>query len=170
MLNQQPYNFKLITLAWEGQNLGQISNVVNGSGNEESVESVDDAALYFPPLDYAAYGQKAQRGEHEKALNILRTTGVIAAIAGGIFIPPVAFAAPLIAMSGSFPSEPHAISEIPVHGGIKVTGNLFYGTIPVSHQNKEGLYYVTANMVVSWLTTEIFSMLCCNFKGCLIPL
>lgn len=140
----EPYNFKLISLAWEGQSSGQSSSTIKPSGKDEfNEESVDDATLYFPPLDYAAYGQKAQHGEHEKALNILRTTGVIAAIAGGMFIPPVAFAAPLIAMSGSFPSEPHAISEIPVHGGIKVTGNLFYGTIPVSHQNKDGLYYVT---------------------------
>jgi uncharacterized protein YkwD len=126
-----PYHFQKVTLAYEA---------VNPNGRTGMDES-DEALPYFPPLDYVAFSQK---GEHdwEKGASILRMAGIAAAIAGGMVIPPVALAAPLIAMAG--PSgEPKPISEIPVHGGIKVQGSLFSGKIAISNSGKAGLYYLT---------------------------
>jgi len=73
----------------------------------------------------------------------LKTAGVVAAIAGGMFIPPVALAAPLIMMSGGGGSEPKPVSDIPIKGGVKVDGGSFDAKIPIANNNKEGLYYIT---------------------------
>lgn len=126
-----PYKFEKITLAWEAK------NQVGASSADES----EDALPYFAPLDYAAY---SERGEHDYSsyANTLRTVGVMAAIAGGIFMPPVAFAAPIIAMSGSN-GEPKPVSDIPVKGGVRIDGPSFTSKVSINHQGKEGLYYVT---------------------------
>ncbi len=132
----QPYQFQKVTVAWEGS-----TPAATGSASSEPEEPQDEAMPYFPPLDYAAYAAKAEH-DREKLIALLRTTGMIAAIAGGVFMPPVALAAPLIAMA-PISSEPKPAADVPVHGGIKVQGSIFAGTIPVSHQAKEGIYYVT---------------------------
>lgn len=126
-----PYKFERVTLAWEGLH----------SGPEPVDEDSDEALPYFPPLDYVAYATKAER-DHSKAVGTLKMIGIVAAIAGGVFMPPVALAAPLIAMTGSS-SEPKPMSDIPVHGGFKVEGSTFSGKVPISNSGKEGLYYIT---------------------------
>jgi uncharacterized protein YkwD len=126
----EPYKFEKVTLAWEA--------------NHDGVSVADDAeeALpYFPPLDYAAYAAKSEH-DYSTTMGALRTVGIIAAIAGGMFIPPVALAAPLIAMSGGM-GEPKPVSDIPIHGGMKLEGSTFSGKIPLSKEGKEGIYYVT---------------------------
>lgn len=130
-LVQQPYKFDRISLAWEGA----ITDLPAASDEGE------EALPYFPPLDYTAYACKAEH-DYEKTLATLRTVGIIAAIAGGVFMPPVAFAAPLIAASGGM-SEPKPMSDIPVHGGVKTEGMTFTAKIPFSNSGKEGIYYVT---------------------------
>jgi hypothetical protein len=132
----EPYKFQKVTIAWEGG----IPAAAGQDGAPEEVQQTE-AMPYFPPLDYIAFASKAEH-DREKLIAILKTTGVIAAIAGGIFMPPVALAAPLIAMSPTN-TEPKAAADVPVKGGIKVTGSMFSGTVPVSHQGKEGLYYLT---------------------------
>ena len=57
-------------------------------------------------------------------------------------MPPVALAAPLIAMSGGM-GEPKPLSDIPVHGGVKLEGLTFTGKVPFSNASKDGIYYVT---------------------------
>jgi len=128
---EAPYHFERITVAWEGQNTSLASS------SDES----QDALPYFPPLDYVAYASKSEH-DYEKAITTLRTIGLIAAIAGGVFMPPVALAAPLIAMSGST-SEPKPMSDIPVHGGVKTDGTNFSAKVPMSKEGKHGIYYVT---------------------------
>lgn len=127
----KPYKFERVTVAWEGLN-PDLSSTPDES---------DEALPYFPPLDYVAYATRSQH-DYDKAIGALRTVGVIAAIAGGMFMPPVAFAVPIIAMSGGV-GEPKPASDIPVRGRIKVEGSTFYGKIPISNNGKEGLYYVT---------------------------
>jgi len=126
-----PYHFERITLAWEGKDGSMVS------ASDES----QDALPYFPPLDYVAYAPHAEH-DYEKAIATLRTIGLIAAIAGGVFMPPVALAAPLIAMSGSM-QEPKPMSDIPVHGGVKTDGSNFSAHVPISKEGKNGIYYVT---------------------------
>lgn len=127
-----PYEFNRVTVAWEGLNKGA-----------SSFEESDEAMPYFPPLDYVAHSTKREHGDHEKLMTVVKAMGIAAAIAGGMFIPPVALAAPLIAMSGPNVGEPHAVSEIPVHGGMKVEGSTFSGTVPINNDGKPGQYYVT---------------------------
>lgn len=128
----QPYQFDRITLAWE-------ANKGLASASDES----EEALPYFPPLDYVAYAGKSAH-DYSGAVSALRTAGVIAAIAGGIFMPPVALAAPLIAMSGGVgTSDPKPVSDIPIHGGVKVEGLTFNGKVPINKDGKEGIYYVT---------------------------
>jgi uncharacterized protein YkwD len=133
----QPYRFQKVTIAWEG-------NLPDSASSQPADNDVpqDEAMPYFPPLDYVAYASRAEH-DREKLAMILRTTGVIAAIAGGMFMPPVALAAPLIAMAPVGSGEPKAAADVPVHGGIKLQGSTFSGSVPVSHQGKEGLYYLT---------------------------
>ncbi len=126
-----PYKFERVTVAWEGLH----------DGPEPVDEDNDEALPYFPPLDYVAYCTKAER-DHSKAIGTLKMVGIVAAIAGGVFMPPVALAAPLIAMSGPS-SEPKPMSDIPVHGGVKVEGSTFTAKVPISNSGKEGLYYIT---------------------------
>jgi len=126
-----PYKFQKITLAWEG-----LSN----SPPDDSAES-SEALPYFPPLDYEAHATKSNK-DYDKGIRFLQIAGITAAIAGGLFIPPVALAAPLIAASiGS--STPKAVSEIPVKGGVKTDGSNFTRSLTLSNQGKEGIYYVT---------------------------
>ncbi|MBA3855878.1 MAG: hypothetical protein C0507_03105 [Cyanobacteria bacterium PR.3.49] len=128
-----PYQFVRVTLAWEG-----------GNSNLASVADESEEALpYFPPLDYIAYQRKAESGGHDRAIMILKGVGIAAAIAGGVFMPPVALAAPLIAVSGSGSGEHKPASEIPVKGGVRVEGNVFETKVPLSNENKDGLYYLT---------------------------
>lgn len=128
-----PYYFDKVTLAWEAYS----PETAGGSTPDDA----EEALPYFPPLDYVAYSSKAER-DYDKAMLALKTVGMVAAVAGGLFIPPVALAAPLIAVAGSG-GEPKPVSDIPVKGGIKVDGAAFSGHIPLSNANKEGLYYVT---------------------------
>jgi uncharacterized protein YkwD len=128
-----PYQFVRVTLAWEG-----------GNSNLASVADESDEALpYFPPLDYVAYQKRAESGGHDKAIMILKGVGIAAAIAGGVFMPPVALAAPLIAVSGSGSGEHKPASEIPVKGGVKLEGAVFETKVPLSNEGKDGLYYLT---------------------------
>jgi len=129
----QPYAFQKMTIAWEGLPDKQPA---------ESNAISDEAMPYFPPLDFVAYAHKSEK-DWEKTKTILRTLGVMAAIAGGMFMPPVALAAPLIAVAGTGTGDLKAAPDIPVKGGIKVEGSLFHGEIPVDHLGKTGLYYLT---------------------------
>ncbi|MBX9667634.1 MAG: hypothetical protein K2X93_08460 [Candidatus Obscuribacterales bacterium] len=126
-----PYLFDRITIAWEG-----------AADLPPQEEGGDEPLPYFPPLDYVAYREKSEK-DHSKAIFALKTVGVLAAIAGGMFVPPVALAAPLIMMSGSDPTEPKPVSDIPIKGGVKVAGGSFNSKIPISNDGKEGLYYLT---------------------------
>lgn len=127
-----PYQFVRVTLAWEG-----------GGNNLASVADESEEALpYFPPLDYVAYQRRAESGGHDKAIMILKGVGIAAAIAGGVFMPPVALAAPLIAVSGG-QAEHKPASEIPVKGGVKLEGSVFETKVPLSNEGKDGLYYLT---------------------------
>ncbi len=132
----EPYKFQKVTIAWEGG--PPIS--AGADGTAEEVQQ-DEAMPYFPPLDYVAFASKAEH-DREKLIAFLKTAGVVAAIAGGMFMPPVALAAPLIAMSPTN-TEPKAAADVPVKGGIKINGAMFSGVVPLSHQGKEGLYYLT---------------------------
>lgn len=130
-LVNEPYRFDRITLAWEGA----------GGALPAANDEKEEALPFFPPLDYVAYSTKSEH-DYEKAMAILRTAGIVAAIAGGVFMPPVALAAPMIAASGGL-SEPKPRSDIPVHGGVKKEGSNFTAKIPISNGGKEGVYYVT---------------------------
>jgi uncharacterized protein YkwD len=126
-----PYKFQKITLAWEG-----LSSSPPDDASEET-----EALPYFPPLDYEAHAVKSNK-DYDKGIRVLQFAGITAAIAGGLFIPPVALAAPLIAASIG-PSTPKAVSEIPVKGGVKTDGSNFSRSLVLSNQGKEGIYYVT---------------------------
>jgi len=128
----QPFKFERVTVAWEGDH-----------GMSTTADESEEALPYFPPLDYAAYQQKSEH-DYSTAITMLKAAGIVAAIAGGVFMPPVALAAPLIAMSGSMGgSEPKAVSDIPVHSGMHSDGSGFNGRIPINNNGKEGIYYVT---------------------------
>ncbi|MDR3616951.1 MAG: hypothetical protein P4L53_25560 [Candidatus Obscuribacterales bacterium] len=129
----EPYKFERVTLAWEANN----NNLV------KVADEAEEALPYFAPLDYGAFAKNSDK-DYSQALGTLRTIGIIAAIAGGVFMPPIALAAPMIAMSGGMGSgEPKPVSDIPIKGGMHVDGNYFSGRIPINHEGKEGLYYVT---------------------------
>jgi len=128
----QPYKFDRITIAWETLEEAPVPEDPGG----------DEALPYFPPLDYVAYREKSEK-DYSKAITALKAVGLVAAIAGGMFVPPVALAAPLIIMAGPDPTEVKPQSDIPVHGGIKVRGNSFAGHVPLSNDSQEGLYYLT---------------------------
>jgi hypothetical protein len=130
---EAPYIFDRVTVAWEAYNNG---------GTPSAADESEDALPYFPPLDYVAYAGHSDH-DYSKAIFALKAAGVVAAIAGGMFIPPVALAAPLIMMAGSGGSEPKPVSDIPVKGGVKLDGSSFNAKIPISNGNKEGLYYIT---------------------------
>lgn len=127
-----PYQFERVTVAWEGKH-------GNGSGSDES----EEALPYFPPLDYVAYQHHSDK-DYSGAITALKAAGVVAAIAGGVFIPPVALAAPIILMSGNMGgSEIKPASDIPVHGGVHVAGSSFNAKIPINNSGKDGIYYIT---------------------------
>jgi hypothetical protein len=126
-----PYKFQKITLAWEG---------LTGSPPDDSAE-LSEALPYFPPLDYEMHAVKSNK-DYDKGVKLLQLVGITAAIAGGVFLPPVALAAPLIAATITTPT-PKAVSEIPVKGGVKTDGVNFSRTLTLSNQGKEGIYYVT---------------------------
>lgn len=126
-----PYKFHKITLAWEGK---------PGEPADDGSEATE-ALPYFPPLDYEAHAIKSNR-DFDKGIRILQIAGITAAIAGGMFIPPVALAAPLIAASVGT-STPKPVSEIPIKGGVKSDGSNFAHKLTLSNQGKEGIYYLT---------------------------
>ncbi|MCB9469659.1 MAG: hypothetical protein H6677_15435 [Candidatus Obscuribacterales bacterium] len=128
----KPYQFDKITLAWE--------EALDSPIEEEP--GSDEALPYFPPLDYVAYDTKSER-DHTKAITALKAIGVMAAIAGGMFVPPVALAAPLIVLAGPGASEMRPQSDIPVKGGVKLSGSNFKVHLPLDNENQGGLYYVT---------------------------
>jgi uncharacterized protein YkwD len=127
----EPYKFVRISVAWEG---------IMPAAPEPADDS-NEAMPYFPPLDYEAYARKAEH-DWSKRTRVLQTVGMMAAIAGGVFIPPVALAAPLIAAAGSN-VRPKAVSEIPIHGGVDVDGQTFSHKVPLDNDDKEGIYYIT---------------------------
>jgi uncharacterized protein YkwD len=126
-----PFHFEKITVAWEDK---------NPSLSAAPPES-DEALPYFAPLDYVAHAHHSDN-DHQTAITVLKTAGIVAAIAGGVFVPPVALAAPIIAMSGTV-SEPKPASDIPVKGGVKLDGNAFDAKVACNHEGKEGIYYLT---------------------------
>lgn len=126
-----PYNFHKITIAWEG---------LNSAPPADDADSAD-ALPYFPPLDYEAHATKSNK-DFSGGIRFLQIAGITAAIAGGVFIPPVALAAPLIAASVGT-GTPKQVSEIPVRGGVKTDGANFTHKLNLSNQGKEGIYYVT---------------------------
>lgn len=126
---KEPYRFHKLTVAWEGPVTPDESS------------DADEALPYFPPLDYEAHAVKSSR-DFEKGIRFLQIAGITAAIAGGLFIPPVALAAPLIAASVGA-TTPKPVSEIPIRGGVKTDGNSFSHRVPLNNQGKEGIYYVT---------------------------
>ena len=129
----EPYKFERVSLAWEAK----------GNNLAKTADEAEEALPYFAPLDYGAFAKNSDK-DYSQALGTLRTIGIIAAIAGGMFMPPIALAAPMIAMSGGMGSgEPKPVSDIPIKGGMHVEGNYFSGKIPINHEGKEGLYYVT---------------------------
>lgn len=127
----EQYRFAKITVAREDE-LPPLPD-----DGEESTEALP----YFPPLDYAAYAQKSER-DWDKGIKMLQIAGITAAIAGGLFIPPVALAAPLIAVSAGAPAV-KPVSEIPVKGGVKSDGVNFSHKVPLDDNGKAGIYYVT---------------------------
>jgi len=130
---EQPYHFERVTVAWEGSH-----------SLDSSTDESEEALPYFPPLDYAAFQQKSEH-DYSTALTALRIAGVAAALAGGVFMPPVALAAPMIAMSGGFGGgrDPKPASDIPVHGGVHTDGTAFSAKVPINNGGKEGIYYIT---------------------------
>ncbi|MBN8661872.1 MAG: CAP domain-containing protein [Candidatus Obscuribacter phosphatis] len=126
-----PYVFDRVTLAWEA----------NQSGAAPAGDDGEEALPYFPPLDYVAYSARSEH-DYSKAVTAIKIGGMVAAVAGGMFFPPIALAAPLIAVAGS-PGEPRPVSDIPVKGGVKLDGAAFNVKLPLNNENKEGLYYVT---------------------------
>ena len=129
---QPPYTFAKLTLAWEG-----MSGDVPAAADETA-----EALPYFPPLDYVGYKHK---GEHDysTAMAALRMGCLVGVMAGSMFMPPIALAAPLIMMAPTVNGELKPVSDIPLHGGVKVEDNNFSVRVPLSHANKPGIYYVT---------------------------
>jgi hypothetical protein len=110
-------------------------------------DETDDALPYFPPLDYVGYARKSEH-DYGAAKTALRMGLLVGVLAGGVFMPPVALAAPLVLMApGSGEQKP--VSDIPMHGGVKLDGNNFSCRIPFSNGNKPGIYYVTVWAVSS---------------------
>jgi hypothetical protein len=66
-----------------------------------------------------------------------------------LFVPPVALAAPLIATAGPNPAKMKPASDIPIKGGVKVSGQSFEHKTTISKDNKEGIYYITV-----WAETD----------------
>lgn len=131
-----PYKFAKFTLAWEG-----LSKDLPSASDEG-----EEALPYFPPLDYVGY---AHHSEHDygAAMTAVRVGCLVGIIAGSMFMPPVALAAPLVAFAPG-PGEPKAMSDIPLHSGVKVDGDHFAGKVTVSNGGKPGIYYLTV-----WATT-----------------
>jgi uncharacterized protein YkwD len=125
----EPYRFQKVTVAWEGM-----------TSPPEDSDPDEEAAPFFPPLDYEAYAQHSEH-DYQKAVRILQITGMGLALAGGVFMPPVALAAPLIMAAP--PPKPKAVSEIPVRRGVHSDGFSFDLKLPLSKDNKEGIYYIT---------------------------
>ncbi len=128
---EAPYKFARLTLAWEG-----LSNDPPLASDES-----DEALPYFPPLDYVGY---AHHSEHDygAAMTAVRVGCLVGIIAGSMFMPPVALAAPLVAFAPG-PDSPKPMSDIPLHSGVKVDGDNFSGKVPISNAGKSGIYYVT---------------------------
>lgn len=128
----EPYRIDRVTLAWEHPNAEGLA------GADES----EEALPYFPPLDFVAYAAKSEH-DWSTGVQVLKAAGIVACIAGGMFIPPVALGVPAISMMGTPDQEPKAYSDIPVKGGVKLSGPLFNVKVAISNNNKPGLYYLT---------------------------
>lgn len=126
-----PYKFSRISVAWEG-----------AMPASDDGEQQDEALPYFPPLDYEAFAKHTER-DWQRGKQVLQLVGITAAVAAGVFFPPAALAAPLIAASAPGMNRPKALSEIPIRGGVKVDGAAFSHKFPISKDDKEGIYYVT---------------------------
>jgi hypothetical protein len=129
---EPPYRFAKVTVAWEG-----LSN-----DNPSTSEEIEEALPYFPPLDYVGYAHKSEH-DYGTAKTALRMGLLVGVLAGSVFMPPVALAAPLIMLSPGGNDIPKPMSDIPMHSGIKVEGNSFSAKIPLSNSGKPGIYYVT---------------------------
>lgn len=105
-------------------------------------DEIEEALPYFPPLDFVGYARKSEH-DYSGAATALRLGLLVGVIAGSVFMPPVALAAPLVAGAGSGVSENRPISDIPMHGGVKVEGNRFFARLPLSNSSKPGIYYIT---------------------------
>ncbi len=129
-----PYTLDRVTLAWENPNPEALA------GADES----EEALPYFPPLDFVAYAGKSEK-DWSTGIAMLKAAGIVACMAGGMFIPPVALAAPAITMMGNPDptAEAKPVSDIPVKGGLKMSGPLFNVKIGISNDSKPGLYYLT---------------------------
>lgn len=128
-----PYTLDRITLAWENPNTEALA----------SADESEEALPYFPPLDFVAYAGKSEK-DWSTGIKVLQTAGFVACLAGGMFIPPVALAAPAFTMMGTgTPSEAKPFSDIPVKGGLRMSGPLFNVKIGISNDSKPGLYYLT---------------------------
>lgn len=126
--------FDRITLAYEELNEVPIEE---DPGSKEALP-------YFPPLDFVAYRRKSEK-DYSKLIFALKGLGVAAALAGGVFMPPVALAAPLIIMAGpgGMGGTVKPQSDIPIKGGVKVRGSNFSSKVSISNEGKPGIYYVT---------------------------
>jgi hypothetical protein len=128
----EPYHLERITLAWESPNPEGIA----------SADESEEALPYFPPLDFVAYAGKSEH-DWSTGVQVLKAAGIVACLAGSMFIPPVALAAPAITMMGNPNPEPKPFSDIPVKGGVKISGPLFNCKVALSNNSKPGLYYLT---------------------------
>ncbi len=128
---EAPYKFFRVSVAWEG-----LSNNLPAASDE-----TEEALPYFPPLDYVSYSHRAEH-DYGTAMTALRIGCLVGVIAGSMFIPPVALAAPLIAMAPG-PGEAKPMSDIPLHGGVKISGSTFSGKVTLSKSGKAGIYYLT---------------------------
>lgn len=129
----EPYQIDRVTLAWENPNPEALA----------SADESDEALPYFPPLDFVAYAGKSEH-DWSTGVTMLKTAGILACIAGGMFIPPVALGVPAISMMGTGTgSEPKPVSDIPIKSGVKVSGQFFNVKVGISNDSKPGLYYLT---------------------------
>ncbi len=95
---------------------------------------------YFPPADYVAY-EKNVPHDRTKLYGALKIAAVLGVIGAGVVVPGLPMAAPLILLIPVGKKPP--ISNCPIHAGVKVHGESFSGDIPVSDEQRPGVYYLT---------------------------
>ncbi len=140
-----PYRFQKVTLAWgrdieasttEAEPTQVNPNPVSTAAQFEQGEELP----YFPPVDYVAY-EKSVPHDRSKLYGALKIAAVVGVIGGGVVVPGLAAAAPLILLIPLGRKPP--ISNVPIRAGIKVHGLCFFGDIPCSDGQKSGLCYLT---------------------------